>query len=158
MHKRNKADKIINKYYYEILRYCKAHFQGDVYAAEDCTQEVFLLFLEKIDELDLSDNIRGWLHAAADRIILSYKRKAMIRQTIEGEGLEKAENLPVDCIDEQQSDAFDMLSADEYSLLKRYFETDDRVLLAAKLGISINTLYQRIHAIKRKIINHKTST
>lgn len=156
MQKKNKlVEKLIEENYYRILRYCKACFQGDIYAAEECTQDVFLLFLEKKDALDLSDNIRGWLYATAERIILSYKRKAAIRKTIEGEELEKAESIPAEPVEELQSDAFAGLSAEEYSLLKMYYETDDRICLAATLGISMNTLYQRIHAIKVKMKRNK---
>ena len=154
---KQQVEQLTEQYYHEILRYCKSHFPGDIYAAEECTQEVFLLLLEKKDELDLSDNLRGWLHAAAERIILNYKRKTATRLSVEGEDLEKAESIPVELPDEMQSDAFAELSAEEYSLLIRYYETNDRTWLAAKLGISMNTLYQRIHTIKNKLKRNKNS-
>ena len=149
-------EELIKKYFPEILRYCKARFHGDIDSAEECTQEVFLLFLEKKDELDLTDNIRGWLYAAADRIIMHYNRRKAIRSKYEGEDIEKAESFTVESIEEQINSVFDELSEEEYSLLQQYYETDDKSRLALQLGITMNTLFQRIHVIKKKIKRKNT--
>ena len=63
------------KYHQAIYRYCLGLLNGDVSAAEDCTQEVFLLLLEKKDSLDFDVNIRGWLYASANRIVKDYLKQ-----------------------------------------------------------------------------------
>ncbi len=152
-----KCESLIEQYYARIIRYSKSRLQGDVYAAEECTQEVFLLFLEKKDELDLSGNIQGWLYAAADRVILSYKRKKKIRQMIESESFEASFSIPDPSIAEQQISCFDVLTDEELSLLRRYYETDCKCELAQELGITVNALYQRIFVIKKKVKKDKNS-
>ena len=51
------------------------------------------------------------------------------------------------------TDNIKKLTNEEYHLLQRYYDTDrnSREELASELGISMNTLYQRIYVIKNKI-------
>lgn len=146
------CEKIIEKNYAAIFRYCKSRLHGQIDAAEECTQEVFLLFLEKQNKLDLEDNISGWLYASADRITKKYLREIEKRKHVEGVGLAEVSGLSVEPITEERNSVFDSLTDDEYKLLKQYYATDrhNRSELAKELGISVNTLYQRIHAIKAK--------
>ena len=152
MRKDKRCEQIINQNYAAIFRYCKWKLRGDVYAAEECTQEVFLLLIEKQDTLDLTLNITGWLHAAADRIVNRYQRQTAQRRSIEGESLEYAAALPAQT-EPERSSVFDVLTDEEYTLLRRYYaqENGSRTELASALGISVNALYQRIHTIKSKL-------
>ncbi len=79
---------IIKNYYKEILRYCNMKLRNH-HAAEDCTQEIFLLFVKKSGTIDFSKDIRPWLYAAADRIMKNYLRKSknhfLHRKTHRGE-------------------------------------------------------------------------
>ena len=80
----------IKMYYRSILRYCLQLLGQDMHSADDCTQETFLLFWEKRNELDFNDNIRGWLYAAADRICRDYRKKEAKRLSIIETDTEKA--------------------------------------------------------------------
>ena len=42
-----------------VLHYCNARLNGDVQAAKDCTQEVFLILYQKMNKLNLSLNMIG---------------------------------------------------------------------------------------------------
>ena len=53
---------IIEKYYREIFSYCYAKLSYSHHSAEDCTQEVFVVFFSKHERLDEGDNIRLWLY------------------------------------------------------------------------------------------------
>ena len=63
----NHEEEIIKDCYREILRYCNSRLDGNVHAAQDCTQEVFLLFHQKISHLDISRDVRPWLYDVADK-------------------------------------------------------------------------------------------
>lgn len=153
MRKRKLFEKIINDNYAAVFRFCNARLWGDYHGAEECTQEVFLLFLQKIDDLDLNDHIDRWLIAVASRIVKKYLRQKAERAVV---AIEEIEELPDETLSsfqsEERSSKFDVLTDEEYDLLLRYYNMDNeqRNELAADLGISINTLYQRIYAIKRK--------
>ena len=45
MRKDRLCEKIIEDNYPAVFRFCKARLYGDIYGAEECTQEVFLLFV-----------------------------------------------------------------------------------------------------------------
>ncbi|MBQ6039223.1 MAG: sigma-70 family RNA polymerase sigma factor [Oscillospiraceae bacterium] len=158
MSRKKQLNKIISENYEPILRYCKSKLSDDLFSAEDCTQDVFFLFVQKSGELNLKQNIRGWLYATADRIIKQYlKRKAKHTEYVT-DSLDSVSDIPAEV--EGRSAVFDELTDDEYILLKRYYsDKSERLYLAGELGISLNTLYKRIHDIKQKLHNnqkHKT--
>ena len=154
MRRKKQLEKIISENYESILRYCIIRLSNDSFAAEDCTQDVFLLLIRKSGELNLKQNIRGWLYAAADRVIKEHlKSKAKLLEYIT-DTLESAAEIPAET--DERSEVFDTLTDEEYHLLKRYYaEKSEREQLANELGISLNTLYKRIHDIKLKIRNAK---
>ena len=151
MRKDRLCEKIIEDNYPAVFRLCKARLYGDIYGAEECTQEVFLLFLQKKDELDLNCRIDRWLIASASRITKQYIRNKAKQAACESGDIENISDEPFEKSD--RSPEFDMLTDDEYNLLLRYYSTEKemREALAAELGISMNALYQRIFVIKNKI-------
>lgn len=154
MRKRKLYEKIIEENYMAIFRFCNARLRNDHYGAEECTQEVFLLFLQKKDDLDLNDHIDRWLIAAASRITKAYLRKKAEQVAFEAEEFDELsdKNL-VSNFYEERSSVFEDLTDEEYDLLIQYYAIEDKMRneIAAELGISVNTLYQRIHTIKSKI-------
>ena len=154
MRRKKLLEKIVSENYESILRYCIIRLSNDSFTAEDCTQDVFLLLVRKSGELNLKQNIRGWLYAAADRVIKEHlKSKAKLGEYIT-DTLESAAEIPAETV--ERSGVFDSLTDEEYNLLKRYYsEKSEREQLANELGISLNTLYKRIHDIKLKIRNAK---
>ena len=147
--------KIIEENYSAILRFCRARLWNDDDGAQECTHEVFLLFLKKQSELNLDEGISKWLIAAASRIVKKYLREKAERMAMETDGVEEVPDQSSE--PETRAPEFEILTDEEYSLLKRYYTTDRDAHreLAAELGISPNALYQRIFAIKSKIKHTK---
>lgn len=145
------CEKIIEDNYASVFRFCNARLRGDDYGAEECTQEVFLLFLQKKDELDLGGQISRWLIAAASRITKKHLRKKAERAAIETWNIEEITEETAEYA--ARSSVFDDLTDDEYNLLLRYYSIDKEMRgeLAAELGVSVNTLYQRVFSLKSKI-------
>lgn len=134
---------IIKAYYSEILRYCNMKLKNH-HAAEDCTQEVFLLFVKKSDKIDFSKDIRPWLYASADRIMKNYLRK--------NPQMEDIDNVPEPVEEFQPSESLlDELQPDERSFLLAYYNADDRKQLAKDMGLSLPALHMRFKRLKGKI-------
>ncbi len=148
------CEEAIKKHYRSIFLYCFSLLNGDEAAAEDCTQDVFLLLVKKTkqNELDYSKNIRGWLYAAAQRICKDYLKRRTKRKEAVPFSLDEIEELPAPDEIEEANFVFESLTDEEYNLLNRYYVTDcgNRIGLAQELHISVDTLYQRIRAIKNK--------
>lgn len=147
-------DEIVNRYYSVILNYCKYKLCGSKTAAEDVTQEVFLILYQKIDRLKLSENIKLWLYRTADNKIKAYIRK-------------NPSFLPIeDCLEITQEDDypsfsesdFDCLSGEEKELLIDYYSDGSRENIAKANGLNMNTLYIRIHKIKKKLADKSSKS
>ena len=154
---RERCNEIIQQYYTEIYNYCFARMNYDKYAAEDCTQEIFVALFRKIKDLD-DDNIRIWLYRTADNIMNAYRRKNISGDlSIEDspEVSDISEN-PFDNENEEEN-IFDVLDDEEKNIVKEYYCSDygDKKSVAKKLGLTINSLYQKIHKIKNKLRNGK---
>lgn len=74
MNYENTYEEITRRYYQAIYNYCQVRLK-DEYAAEDCTQDVFLLLYRKMNKIKLSENIRAWLYRTADNVIKNHRRK-----------------------------------------------------------------------------------
>ena len=150
------CEKAAEKYHRAIYMYCLGLLNGDVSAAEDCTQEVFLLLLEKKDSLDFDVNIRGWLYACANRIVKEYLKRERYRQSfISDIELFDAELVdPASSIDSES--VFDILTPEEKKLLEAYYSADygNRTQIAPEFGLTVSQLYKRICSIRRKIAKH----
>ena len=155
-----KADKLCEKaaekYHHAIYMYCLGLLNGDVSAAEDCTQEVFLLLLEKKDSLDFNVNIRGWLYACANRIVKDYRKRERYRQSF----ISDVELFDIELVDPASpidSDSiFDILTPEERKLLEAYYSADygNRTQIANEFGLTASQLYKRICSIRSKLAEH----
>lgn len=137
-------DFLIEKYYPDILKYCTFRLKPDEQGAEDCTQEVFLVFSQKINELDMSSDLRSWLYAVADNKIMAYKKKhppTVDLETVPEPSYEM--NLDGSPLDE--------LPEDEKELLTAYYTGKDKMKLAKGDGISLKALYMKVSRIKEKL-------
>lgn len=144
---------IVEQYYEKLFKYCCVRLR-ETFAAEECTQEVFLTMLKKQDTLDFQNNIRGWLYATADRVILAYQREKQ-RQYTEIP-LETALKI-VDHRNPLESSGdirFDCLTDEEYQLLSEYYSMEGSELhgLAQRMGLTYSGLYKRIQRIRQKLI------
>ena len=151
MKKHKLCEKIIQENYALVFRFCSIRLSGDIYGAEECTQEVFLLLIQKQDEIDLTGSVDRWLLATASRIMKRYLR--------EKSKYDEMEDCDIEEIADETTEhpafnpAFEALTDEEYDLLLRYYSADQeaRNALAKELGITANSLYQRIFALKNKV-------
>ena len=153
MNRGKQCNQIIEKYYDEIVRYCFFLLKDDFRGAEDCAHDTFLLLLRKQNELNLEQNIRGWLYASANRIVKDYRKKQLKFQAMLNYDPEDMNDQTVQAEEVGSSDAFDCLSDQELELLKAYYSAPkgERVDLARKHGMSISELYKKLHKIREKV-------
>lgn len=146
---------IAEQYYQAIYRYCygKLHFHTE--AAQDCTQEVFLILIQKKERLDLSGNMKTWLYKTADHVIRNYQRKEKKYQN----------SIPIDEIELADDSSFPENSAGmllsclteaEYNLLIAYYDAayGTRNELAAQYGMTLPALYMEINRLRNKVKAH----
>ena len=144
---------IIEKYYREIFSYCYAKLGYSHHSAEDCTQEVFVVFFSKHERLDETDNIRLWLYRTADNVIKTFVRKSP-PSAVSIEDSPEAMNIADSGGFAEVSDSpLDILEPEERQLLEIYYDSDygQRTEAEKKLGISLPALYRKVHKIKKKL-------
>lgn len=142
-------DEIVNRYYTVILNYCKYKLCGSMTAAEDVTQEVFFTLYRKRNRLKMGENIKLWLYRTADNEIRAYIRKNPSFLPMEDyEEIEAESDFP-----EIDDSAFDCLTADELELLTDYY-SEEHEAVANKNALNMNSLYIRIHRIKKKLAKY----
>lgn len=142
-------DEIVNRYYTVILNYCKYKLCGSLTAAEDITQEVFFTLYRKRNRLKMGENIKLWLYRTADNEIRAYIRKNPSFLPMENyEEIEAESDFP-----EIDDSAFDCLTADELELLTDYY-SEEHEAVANKNALNMNSLYIRVHRIKKKLAKY----
>lgn len=148
------AEKIIEliyrEYYETVFRYCRVRLNGDLHAAQDCTQEVFLVLHKKLKKLVDLDSILPWLYQTADREIKNYRRKhpAMI-------DIDEIADLAAP---QQEDSPLDILDEEERKLVDLYYGGADKYAIAKNLGISLDVLYKRMHRIRKKLKENLDNT
>lgn len=144
-------DSIVAEHYKPVLKYCNKHLHGDVHAAEDCTQEVFLILYQKVNSLDMTKDIRPWLYRTADRVMRAYKRKNPEMVDID--------SIPEIAVEpELHESVLDVLSEDERTLVDSYYSDKDKFQIAKERGITLKSLYLKIARIKGKLLKEIKKT
>ncbi|WPJ90669.1 RNA polymerase sigma factor [Facklamia hominis] len=87
------AEIIIRKYYKKVFDYCKYHSE-DIYTAEDLTQEVFLIFLKKIDQYEHRGKLLNYLYTIARNKCIDERKK------------ESYKDVSIECIAHEISSSF----------------------------------------------------
>lgn len=146
------CEMIIEKYYRNVYNFCVSQLKNRE-AAEDCTQETFVVFFRKRDKLYLTDSILSWLFSTAMNVIKDYRRSNstdaddidLLAEKIADET--DIENKPLDVL-------YDNLSREEAELLIEYFSCsrDERVKMAERYGLSVPALYKKISRIRAKLL------
>jgi RNA polymerase sigma factor (sigma-70 family) len=144
---------IIEKYYREIFSYCYAKLGYSHHSAEDCTQEVFVVFFTKHERLDETDNIRLWLYRTADNVIKAFMRKSPPPAVSIEDSPEAMDIADSGGFAEDTDSPLDILDEEERQLLELYYDSDygQRTAAAKKLGITLPALYRKVHKIKKKL-------
>ena len=156
MKKDTLCEEAAERYYRAIYLYCLQLLNQDVLAAEDCTQDVFALMIQKKDTLDFYQNIRGWLYATADRICKDYRKREMKRTSLITASLDEITDIPDPDSPIDSDTILDCLSDEEVQLLKEYYSEQYgvRMLLAEKCGMTHSQLGKKIYAIRQKLKKH----
>ena len=150
------------EFFIEIFYYCFTklkHFHD----AEDCSQEVFLVLWEKCTKIDFEDNIRGWLYAAADRIIQNFKFKnakhLYDKPLDEISDVIIAENPFENLNSEADVDkALDSLNpVDQKLIINHYLYGKTSVELASEFHISPEAMRQRIGRARNRLAENLKS-
>lgn len=149
-------EEFVKKYYRAIYLYCLQLLNQDVLAAEDCTQDVFVLMIQKKDTLDFDQNIRGWLYAAADRICKDYRKREMKRTALITASLDEITDIPDPNSPIEPDVMLSCLSDDEVQLLREYYSEQygERMLLAEKYDMTHSQLGKKIYTIRKKLKKH----
>ncbi|MDR1895120.1 MAG: sigma-70 family RNA polymerase sigma factor [Spirochaetales bacterium] len=65
-------DRIVRQYYGKILSYCGYFLRGNRQAAEDCTQDIFIILYNRLGTLNNYEKIGGWLYKTAANLVRQY--------------------------------------------------------------------------------------
>lgn len=147
---------LAQRYYQPIYRYCYAKLNFDTGAAEDCTQNVFLILIQKKHRLDLSGNMQLWLYKTADRVIRNYLRKEKrYRNQISIDEIEIADSGGIP--QQEPETPLDCLSDAESALLREYYDAayGTRIEVAEQHGMTLYELYKEIGRIRQKVKTNK---
>ena len=115
----------------------------DIHAAEDCTQEVFLILLKKLPKLIRQDELGAWLYRTADIVMKNYRKK-----NPETTDIDSIPEIPEEIVSES---ILDNLTDEERHLLTLYYSGADKIQLARSFGMTLKALYTRIMRIKNKL-------
>ncbi len=144
---------IIEKYYTDIYKFCYNRL-NNTQAAEECTQDVFLLLFQKRAKLEFSEHLRSWLYEAAVRICNKYVSK-------NGRSVENIDKYSYMLPDKPPDNSlykelYEILSSDEADLLIEYAGADykERKKIAKRMNITLKALYGRVDRIREKVIVH----
>jgi RNA polymerase sigma-70 factor (ECF subfamily) len=164
---------IVRGYYGRILKFCGYALGGDGAAAEDCTQDIFLVLYEHMDALEDYDKIGGWLYKTAGNIAKRYAaslRKERVRFAASFTSIDGVDKAPIDSIavenntkTEEERIAEEGAIARASGKIRRGLKADDeRVLelirgkyplkeVAARLNISLSAAKSRVSRLRHKI-------
>lgn len=152
------VDVIAEKYYPDIYKFCCAKCRN-ADAAQDITQETFLLFVNKAGELT-DDNIRSWLLTAANNKLCEYFRKNQIE-----DGFVSIDEVDIPVFDSYEHDKAEVVTFDDIQrkilnvlndserelFIKLYIEKKSVNLLSEEMDISYDNLRTRKSRLKKKI-------
>ena len=156
-------EELYREMYSVLLCYANAALK-DKALAEEAVQDTFRIACAKISELSESPNQKGWLMLTLKNVIRNTRRElAALNQlfvsaiSIDDEIVLETHALETDYdkrIEDAEVDILyaDLLSSDEYSLLKkivlqRYTMAD----AARELGISVESCKKRVQRAKQKL-------
>jgi RNA polymerase sigma-70 factor (ECF subfamily) len=169
---------IVKRYYERILKFCAYALGGNRSAAEDCTQDIFLILYENMERLRDYDKIGGWLYKTAGNISKQYaaslrKERGRIAASFPASTTGNGET-PLDSIDHiaagdniksegEQIAEEKALACAAAEIGKRLTPRDEQILelafrqkrplkeVAARLNISLSAAKSRASRLRQKI-------
>ena len=159
-----RAIEIANLYYNDIYHLCYTRLKKEENAA-DVTQEVFLFFQEKYNELD-DAYIKAWLYKVADNKIkeqfraIAKREKELIYGTVFGSQtstdilyeMEEDNKITPEQLDEKKKSILSSLSEKELELFEMvYTKHMEYEELAKAFDISEHAVRARVYRLRLKI-------
>ena len=159
-----RATEIANLYYNDIYHLCLSRLKKEENAA-DVTQEVFLVFQEKHNELD-DDYIKAWLYKVADNKIkeqfraIAKREKELIYGTVFGSQtstdilyeMEEDNNVTPEELEEKKKSILSSLSEKELELFEMvYTKHMEYKELAKVLNVSEGAVRTRVYRLNLKL-------
>ena len=154
-------------YRLKLFNYCLARLSGEREAADDCVQEAFLVFSERLHNGEEFENPRAFLYRTAENFV-KRRQEQITRETKRNVPLETAEDTAVnDEIYAETLDSIDFnalakrlieeLSEDEKTLYNlRYIQNTRVDEIALALNISRPAASMRLARLKTKITEKVT--
>jgi RNA polymerase sigma factor (sigma-70 family) len=155
------------KYYNQILNYCRYHLGFNLEAAEECTQEVFAIYFIKSKAVVIY-NPKAWLYRTADNYINRYKRAlekeshkimSLSNSDIEERYLFYEQDFDSSTenyinIENSIEEILSNLNSEERKLYKLHYKDNLSLKeLSLTYGISIPATKSKLHRLKLHIIN-----
>jgi RNA polymerase sigma-70 factor (ECF subfamily) len=169
-------EELTHLYYMDVLRFCSANldYGADRGLADDCTQEAFIIMLEKLRNGESIRDPKAFLYRTALNFVRRVKRtfarrsrKERIIEELEEEcerhqAMVRLMEDDLDrnlCEEEYLDQVLEQLSDSEMKLLKAFYEDHQTVReLAQKYDISISAVTSRIHRLRAKIVKQVYKT
>lgn len=162
-------DDLVQRHYNSIYRFCYYRLARDQFAAEDCTQEVFIVLYKNMDRLENLEKIDGWLYKTADHLTKrAYLKTAREKKKVEYIDTDDAHSPYHTMIYEERYDIVEAVQIDGKKCLKEVFEnlTDMDVKIwdlyyrkrkslrevSEALNLSESAVKSRVSRLKQKII------
>jgi RNA polymerase sigma-70 factor (ECF subfamily) len=161
---------IVTRYYERILKFCFFRLGGNLSAAEDCAQDIFLILYENMAGLKDYDKIGGWLYKTADNISKRYaaslrKERAKFAALFGTFGGGEADHIAAKTIRTEEERAAEEKAVDRAAAVigKRLKPKDKQILelaflqrlplkeVAARFNISLSAAKSRTSRLRQKI-------
>jgi RNA polymerase sigma-70 factor (ECF subfamily) len=148
---------LVAEHYRAVCAYAY-RLSGAVDAAEEMTQQVFLIAQQHLDQLWRSENARNWLLAIARNCYLKSRAR---RRPVDMSSLSlSADSIPAEPVEEDQIDrqrlqeALQEMPEDfRVVLLMFYFEELSYRQIADRLGLPMGTVMSRLARAKQHLRN-----
>lgn len=148
---------LFRKYHNYVYNYCLKYLKN-FNAAEDCTQEVFMIMLKKKNKIVLSENLLSWLYETSKRVCKKYLSKNLNNFVDVDDYAETISDKNASVEKTLSDEIYELLDKEDSDLLFEYINADcnERQEMAEHLGITSNALCKRIIRIKRKVKEYLT--
>lgn len=150
----------VDKYQSELFAYCLGVTRGNIQAAEEIISDVFLLLVEKQDELYF-DEIRAWLYRSAEIFVRRYrtstakhaKRTVAFDEAPEEYREENYSSLVSEKdIEKYIQDIYKQLTPEEQQLYEyRYIKKMKLVEISEIMHLPYSTLYDKYRSLEKKM-------
>lgn len=148
---------LFQKYHSNVYNFCFKYLKN-TYAAEDCTQEVFMIMLKKKNRIDLTENLLSWLYETSKRVCKQYIRRNSNKFADVDNYAETIYDTNISAEKQLLDEVYEFLDKEEADLFFEYISAncDERRKMAVRIGITSNALCKRIKRIKCKAQGYLT--